>query len=419
MPTERRVTIERIGAQGDGVASGPIYVPYTAPGDRVRVRLGAERGGGVAAELVELLDPGPVRAEPACRHFGRCGGCALQHVEADFYLTWKRQRVVQALAHRGLSDVPVAAMAQTEPGTRRRADLVAFRRPDGAVLVGYHRRASHRVIDVEACPVLAPALVHVLAPLRQLLETVLDRGERAGVVVTATKGGLDVMVEIGRDLDLRARERLAAFAAAEDLARLSVSRPKSDFVDPIALRRPAVVDFAGIAVEPPPGAFLQASPEAEAVLVAEVTGAAGGARRIADLFAGSGTFTFPLARQATVHAVERTAAYAEAIRRAANRDRLAGVTVEVRDLFRRPLDALALAGFEAVVFDPPRAGAAAQCRELAAAPVPVVIGVSCNPATFARDARILVDGGYQLTRVLPVDQFLWSAHVELVGIFLR
>ncbi len=420
MSTERIVEIVEIGDRGDGVAEGPVYVPYTAPGDRARISLGRRRrGGGVAGELIDLVEPGAVRAEPACPHFGRCGGCALQHVQDAFYRDWKRQRVATALARRGLADVPIAPLATTPAGTRRRANLVAMRRRDGTVRLGYHGRASQRVVDIEACPILAPVLVGLLGPLRWLFASLLAPGARGGAMITATDGGADVMIEADLELDPAVRETLAGFAAATDLARLTVRRPKSDFIDPIVLRRPATVAFAGVTVDLPPGGFLQASPAAERLLVAEVTAAANGARRIADLFAGCGTFSFALARRASVHAVEGQAVLADAIRSAVNRMRLNHLTVSHRDLFQRPLDAAALHEFDAVVFDPPRAGARAQCRELAAAAVPVVIGVSCDPGTFARDARTLVDGGYRLDRVLPVDQFLWSPHVELVGIFRR
>ncbi len=420
MPTERIVEIEQIGDRGDGVGEGPVYVPFTAPGDRARISLGGRRrGGGVAGELIDLVEASAIRAEPPCPHFGVCGGCALQHVNDGFYRDWKRQRVATALARRGLADVPIAPLARIPAGTRRRANLVAMRRRDGTVRLGYHGRASQRVIDVEACPVLAPALVGLLGPLRWLFASLLVPGTRGGAMVTATDGGADVMIEADLELDLAARETLAGFAAATDLARLTVRQPKSDFVDPIVLRQPATIAFAGVTVDLPPGGFLQASPAAERLLVAEVTAAAEGARRIADLFAGCGTFSFALARRARVHAVERQAASVDAIRGAVNRTRLGHMTVARRDLFDRPLDTATLNGFDAVVFDPPRAGARAQCRELAASAVPVVIGVSCDPGTFARDARILVDGGYRLVRVLPVDQFLWSPHVELVGVFRR
>ena len=420
MATERIVEIKQIGDRGDGVAEGPVYVPYTAPGDRALISLGRpRRGGGIAGELIDLIEPSEIRAEPACRHFGDCGGCALQHLRDDFYLDWKQQRVLTALARRGLADVPIAPLARTPAATRRRADLVAMRRRDGTVRLGYYGRASHRVVDVEACPILVPALVELLEPLRWLFASLLTPGTGGAAIVTLTDGGPDVMIEADLDLDLAARETLASFAAATDLARLTVRRPKSDFIDPIVLRRPATIAFAGITVDLPPGGFLQASPAAERLLVAEATAAAAGARRIADLFAGCGTFSFALARRARVHAVEGQASHADAIRTAANRTRLGHVTVAHRDLFDRPLDRAELNRFDAVVFDPPRAGARAQCGELAASTVPVVIGVSCDPGTFARDARVLVDGGYRLVRVLPVDQFLWSPHVELVGIFRR
>ncbi len=417
---EIELTVETVGARGDGIApgpAGPVYLPFTAPGDRVCARLGPKRGEGRAGEVTRLLQAGPDRVEPACPHFGTCGGCALQHLAPGFYRDWKRQLVAGALARRGLQEVAVETLIETPPGTRRRADFGLLRRRDGRVVIGYHERASNRLVDLAACPVLDPALVRLLDPLRDLLADLLRPGERGAALATATDGGVDLLLEIPLEPDLAARERLAEFADAADLARLTLRL--EDFDDPVARRRPATVAFGKAAVESPPGGFLQASPPAEAALTAAALTALTGAARVADLFAGAGTFALPLAETAAVHAVDSDAGLIGALKVAAAAAELHRVTTEVRDLYRRPLQASELKAYDAVLFDPPRAGARDQAEQLAASSVPVVVGISCNPASFARDARLLVDGGYRLARVQPVDEFLWSPHVELIGVFQR
>ena len=423
--TERGAVVEleitAIGAAGDGVAwhgGERCFVPYTLPGDRVRARITGRRGGALAAELVERLANGPHRAEPACRHFGDCGGCALQHLDDGYYADWKRQRVTAALARRGLGDVAVEALLRVAAGSRRRASLLAVRRKTG-VLLGFRGRASHRVVDLGECPVLEPSLVALLAPLRGLFGDLLAPGQRAEVLVTALASGIDLVLS-GPEPGLVQRESIAAFAAGHDMARVSWRAPDGGPPEIVVQRRAAQAVFGGVAVDLPPGAFLQPSAAGEELLCGAVVAATAGARRIADLYAGCGTFSFALAREATVHAVEGDAAMAAAITVAAARAGLAGrIASQARDLDRLPLLADELAGFDAVVFDPPRAGARRQAEALAASAVPLVVAVSCHPGTFARDARILVDGGYRIERVVPLDQFLWSPHVELVAVFRR
>jgi 23S rRNA (uracil1939-C5)-methyltransferase len=375
------------------------------PGDRVRVALEDARGDGLAGRVVELLAPGAARTSPVCRHFGACGGCAFQHVAPEAYARAKRALVVEALARAGLGDAPVAPLRPLPPGTRRRARF-AVRRGR----VGFQARASHDLVALEECAVLAPPIVALLPQLRRL------RGN-TGYAVTLAEAGLDLVVERAAAPDLAALEALAAFAETADLARLSW-RAQGEVL-PVAQRRPVRVVIADVAVDLPPDAFLQATPEAEAALAALVLDGIGAATRVADLFAGIGTFTFALAGRARVHAVEAAPAALAALAGAARRAGLAQVMAEARDLENRPLEPAELGGFDAVVFDPPRAGAKAQARALARSAVPRVIAVACNPATFARDAAALVAGGYRLERVAPVDQFVWSPHVELVARFAR
>ena len=415
------VTVERIGGRGDGIAEHqgrPVYVPFTVPGDRVRARLEGRRGDGQAASLLEILTPGPNRQAPACQHFGTCGGCALQHLKDADYHGWIRDRVSGALERQGLRDAVVAPVVPASPGSRRRATLAARATASGTVL-GFRERRQHRIVDLQACPVLRPELTAILPSLRDMLGRILRPGEGAEIALAALESGIDVTIAASGDPDLAARETLAAFAETADLARLSWRAGKAP-AEPVAQRRPCTIVFGGVPVAVPSNAFLQASDDGEAALVRLVTEATVGAGRVADLFAGLGTFSFPLAKTASVHAVDSDGEALDALRAAVNR---AGMTsrlsVEDRNLFRDPLTADELSGFDAAVFDPPRAGAAAQAEQLAASGVPLVVGVSCNPVSFARDATTLVGGGYRLEGVTPVDQFLWSEHIELVGVFRR
>ena len=429
---QHEVTIEGVGARGDGYATFNgeiIYAPLTLAGDRVLLRVSGSRRGGATAELIELLAEGPGRTEPPCPYFGRCGGCALQHMEAAHYADWKAALLPQALAHRGFSGVPIRPLTSVPPGTRRRAALAAIRH-GGKVRLGFHGRESHDLVDIEACLLLTPALGALLAPLRQVLGTILGNGQRAEVHVTETETGTDILFVAKGQPGLAAREALAAFANACDVARLSWAEAAGDGPaqhraasepEPILVRRAPRITLGGVTVEPVPGGFLQPSREGEAALTEAVLAYLPAAcEAVVDLFCGAGTFTFALSGRARVLAVDGTDSAVAALWAAARRADLASrIAVEVRDLAREPLLAEELSDFSAVVFHPPRTGAREQARELAKSGVPTVIADSCNPNSFARDARILVDGGYRLIEVTPVDQFPWSGHLELVAQFSR
>ncbi len=409
------LTIERVGVRGDGIGSwqgAAVYVPFTAPGDVVRVRLGKKRGEGRDAALDAVIAPGS-RAVPACRHFGGCGGCALQHLDDSAYSATKLAWLDAALAHQGVDAETIQPLARLPAGTRRRARFqLAPRR------VGFHARQSHRLVDIAECAVLHPALFALVAPLRRLAATLFAAGAHGTASATLTETGIDLAIELPQAPDLPGLEAMAAFAEERDLAQLSW-RCGGETV-PVARRRVPRVSFAGVAVDLPSDAFLQPSLDAEAALQEAVLAFAGQARRVADLYAGIGTFTFPLAKHATVEAVEGAAVSVEALQRAAARAGLAGrVSAARRDLGANPLSGDELSGFEVVVFDPPYAGAREQAAALAASGVPRLIAVSCNPATFARDARLLVAGGYRLIEIRPVDAFVWSASLELVACFER
>lgn len=402
-----RLVIARLGAQGDGVADtaeGPVFVPFALPGETVTVAREKNR-----ATLLSVIEASDLRADPRCRHFGECGGCALQHLSPSAYLAWKRERVVEALAARRI-EAPVGEAVPCAPASRRRA-VFSARRGDRGIVLGYNRALSHELIDIAECPILVPAIVAALPLLRRLAGIVAATRDPFHLAVTQTDTGLDVAAEGSGPLSEAARRAAAEFAIRERLARLSVDGEV--VVEPI---KPAV-SFGGATVAPPPGAFLQAVASAEEAMARLVGGHLGKAKRVADLFSGSGTFALRLAARSEVHAVEADAAALSALDRgfrfAAG---LRKVTTEKRDLFRRPMTAKELNLFDGIVFDPPRAGAEDQSKQIARSDVQKVAAVSCNPVTLARDLAILVEGGYRVQSVTPVDQFLWSPHVEAVAL---
>lgn len=407
------LVIDRLGHRGDGVVVQPdgrqLFVPFTLAGETVDVDL---QGG--AARLNRVITPSADRIESVCRHFGTCGGCVLQHVAPAPYADFKRRLVIDALADRGLS--PEVGETRVVPAHSRRratfAGIMAGHHP----LVGFNERASHRLVNIDECPVLKPQLLAALPALTALTGLVAPRKGGLDLTVTLTAGGLDVSVAgvAARDVD-RLRLPLIELAARFDLARLSAGG------EAIVERRAVALVIDGVAVTLPPGGFLQVSEEAEAIMgELVVAGIPAKAKRVADLFSGVGTFALRLARKAEVLAVEGEAGAVAALDRAARgmtgRHR---ISAERRDLARRPLLEKELEKIDAAVFDPPRAGAAEQCQWLARSKVPTIVAVSCNPATLSRDLRTLVDGGYAIETVTPVDQFLWSSHVEVVAVLKR
>lgn len=402
-----RFVIDRLGAQGDGIAAaegGEVFIPFTLPGEAVTAARIKAR-----ADLIAVVELSPLRIDPACRHFGTCGGCALQHMQGEAYRAWKRERVAQTL--RGAKiEADVAPLVACQPGTRRRASFSA-RRTETGMLLGFNRHLSAEVVSLQECPVTLPEIVAALPMLHTLAGLACATPQPFHLAVTATSSGLDIAIRDAGGMEERRRRQLADFAIREGVARLSVDA--EIVVEP---KKPVVM-FGNVAVMPPSGTFLQATEAAEAAMATLVAGHLSRAKRIADLFCGCGSFALRLASKAEVHAVESDAAALAALDRGFRfASGLKRVTVEKRDLFRRPLTAKELDGFDGVVFDPPRAGAEDQAKQLARSQVPLVAAVSCNPATLARDLRILIDGGYTLKSVTPIDQFLWSPHVEAVAL---
>lgn len=389
----------RLAARGDGATEDGRFVAGTAPGDDV-----ASDG---------TITPGPQRADPACRHFGRCGGCQLQHISDAAYGDYLVDRIAEALKAQGLALPEMAAPHLSPPHTRRRASLIAERRGK-AVVLGFSEKASHTLVDLGECPVLHPALWALIKPLRSLLALLLRPRGRAKLVMTLADQGVDLMIAGVEVEGLAAIEALNGFAAQHGLARISIDEgygPSARW-EP----EPVTLTLGGVPVGLPEGAFLQATADGETALVSGVRDALAGAGDVVDLFAGLGTFA--LALPGKVHAAEGARDAILALSQAARQHQRA-VSIEHRDLFRRPLTAKELARFDGAVIDPPRAGAKEQCAELAASGVPRIAFVSCNPATFARDAKLLVDGGFALDWIRPVGQFRWATHVELVARFTR
>jgi 23S rRNA (uracil1939-C5)-methyltransferase len=403
------VEIESLGARGDGIAAGgALFVPYTLPGERVRVVRHGERGRAEA-----VLKASTDRVAPQCPHFGVCGGCALQHASERFTALWKRDLIAVALAARGITDVAIRPTITSAPESRRRI-TVAARRTRKGVLIGFHAPADTDIVPIETCVVAEPSLIAALPRLEELAGLAASRKGEVRFTLTLTNGGIDVAVTGAKEMDGPAQALLAGVAARAGIARLGWNGEE------VAVMRTPEITMGRARVVPPPGGFLQPTREGELALVEAVGEAAGNAGRITDLFCGSGTFALPLAEQAEIHAVEGEAgavAALDAAWRAAAGLKL--IRSERRDLAHRPLLPAEFKGAEAVVIDPPRAGARNQAEQLARSDVPRIASVSCNPATFARDARILIDGGYRLDWVQPVDQFRWSPHVELVAAFRR
>ena len=407
------VTIETLGAGGDGVASvdgDRLFVPWTLPGERVRVR----RDGAHRAEPLGWITRAEGRVAPACPHFERCGGCVAQHLPTADYAAWKTSLARDAARRAGFGDVAIAPLAISPPASRRRATIAVVRTATGIVL-GFHAPGSHDIVDVARCAVIVPALMALLPLLRRAFAGVLAPSQRCDVALTATDSGVDVLV-----IGTFASRALAPLVDLPGVARLSHATAPDHPGELMALHRAPRVMFDGIAVEPPPHAFLQATGDGQRAILAAVRAGVGKARRIVDLFAGCGTLALPLARNAQLFAVDGEPASVAALDAAARASGLgARLKVATRDLVRRPLVESELEDFDAVIFDPPRDGAREQAAALARSKVPRVIAVSCNPATFARDAASLAAGGYRLESLTPIDQFLWTAHLELVGVFTR
>lgn len=445
--TIEAVSIGHVGAEGDGVASAndgaTLYVPNTLPGEIVRVDRLRRQGDGWLAESVAIESASQARITPPCAHFGECGGCVLQHWRNAEYLAWKTALLASTLGRAGFAAPGVDRIVATLPYTRRRMDLAATRTADGVIL-GLHARSTSparrarsgreavtvrgraspaSVCDLAECHVLHPSLFNLVSPLRVLLARLHAVRRDASVIANRLADGVDILLRTDAPLSPSDRNILAAFARNQRLLRISWADMRGE-PEPIVILRPPRITLSGISVEPPPGAFLQASAAGEAAIVQAVMSGLPdklpARAAVGELYAGCGTLTFALSQRARVSAWEGDSAALSALRQAANRAGLSGrITTVQRDLARQPISAAELTSYAAVVLDPPFAGAAAQMGQIAAAKPPCVIYVSCNPAVLARDVRMLRDEGYELLRATPIDQFVWSARLESVCVFRR
>jgi 23S rRNA (uracil1939-C5)-methyltransferase len=405
--SRREVTIASLNLRGEGVATDGTVAPLALPGETAMVEADGER-----ARVLELTIAAPERAAPICAYFGRCGGCAAQHMSPRLYAEWKRDGVVRALQRAGVA-AEVGPLIDAHGEGRRRATFHA-RFVDGHEQVGFMRARAHDIIAVDACPLFAPGLAGAIAAANALAAAVRGISKPLDIQATATLGGLDFDLRGSGPPDDLTRRKLGAAAEKLDLARLSVHG------ETIVERRPPEIRFGDVLAIPPPGGFLQATEAGEQALADGAATALQGVKRVADLFCGAGAFALRLARRHEVFAVDSDSAAVGALTRAAGAaSGLRAVRAETRDLFRRPLVGTELARFDAVLFDPPRAGAEAQARALAAAGPPLIVAISCNVDSFARDARILMDGGYEIGPVAALDQFRFSPHVELLAAFRR
>jgi 23S rRNA (uracil1939-C5)-methyltransferase len=407
-----KLKIARLGAQGDGLAvtdGGPVFVPFALAGETVDAEVDGERG-----RLNSVVTPSALRVEPICPHFGRCGGCALQHLDLAHYRDWKRQIVVEAFAARGIES-GIEPLAGVGLGARRRAALSA-RRDGRSVTVGFYEAGSHALVDLRVCPVLAPEIVALLPGLRELAGLLLNDRAEVRIHVLLAETGLDVDVAgSAKILSAGGRAGLAERAAELGLIRLSLDG------DTLYQSGAPIIRSGAVEIVPPPATFLQAAKEAEA-LMAQLAVAAfkKRARQAADLFCGVGAFSFALAAKAKVLAIDSDEAALAALEEARRHAQgVRAIATRRRDLFLEPLSRKELEVFDLVLFDPPRAGAKAQAEMLARSRVPTIVAISCNPATLARDLRILIDGGYRLERATPIDQFLFTHHVEVVAVLRR
>ncbi len=405
--------IDYIGHRGDGIAmveGEPVYVPYALPGETVEVS--SFPGHPDRRHLLAVQRESGERIAPFCRHFGVCGGCAIQHWNVECYAAWKRHLVIEALDQAKLT-TEVAPLIDAHGLGRRRITLHARMGTHDVLKVGFAAASSHDIIPVDRCPILDPALNGALEAAWALAEPLIPNGKPLDIQVTATLNGLDVDVRGSGPLPPATIAKLSRIAEQHRLARLTRHG------ELVILRAPPAVTMGNATVILPPGSFLQATTAGEEMLAALAVTQCGRAKHIADLFCGVGPFALRLAAKARIAAFDSETQAIDALKKAAATPGLKPIAAEARDLFRRPLVPQELREFDAVVFDPPRQGAQAQAKQLASSKVPVVVAVSCNPSTFARDARILVDGGYRLETVTPVDQFRHTPHVELVARFVK
>lgn len=409
--TIMELQINAVGARGDGIANsdnGPIYVPFALDGEHIKVNVEKSRG-----EIIDIIKRNPDRIAPICQYFGVCGGCTTQHMSIHAYKTWKLGILNAALAKEGL-EANVSEMTVCQPGERRRVALTAKNTPDGIVL-GYHKASTNDIIDIAACPVASPDIEMHLETIRDLAKSVAQKSKPVQLSILLCDNGLDISASAEFQFNDAIRQTIIQKTVASKIIK------RFSFNDDVLIEtEPPKLTLGGVLITPPPGSFVQASKRAEQEMIELVTKHLKSCKKVADLFSGCGTFSFPLAKKSAVHAVEAEEEALVALDRTfRNQHGLKPIFTERRDLFRRPLMRDELKKYQGVVFDPPRAGAELQAKQIARSVVKKVAAVSCNPTTLARDLKILSVAGFRVKSITAVDQFLWSPHIEAVALLER
>lgn len=416
----QKITIDQLGGRGDGIGhvnGKPLYVPYTVSGDVIDVKVNGSKG-----RLRHIHDNSPHRIDPICRHFTRCGGCMLQHVNEDYYRNWKAGLISTALKNQGIENAEIKPLLISPLHSRRRTAFQAIGRGNGDIVFGFAEKGSHNLIDIEMCPILVTDIVDIIEPLKGFLRNLLSKKQKMTIQITCGDNGLDVVFKGKGDVDLKLRMDLAEFAETNDLARISWfdTSLRIPFYEMLAERRKPYVTFEGNKVFFPEGAFLQATKQGESALITAMLKGISGARHVVDLFSGCGTFSIAAANHASVHAVENNEEMLSALKNSANiMTGIKQITTELRDLFLRPLLPHELNKYDVAIIDPPRAGAKHQMTEIINSQIKKLVMISCNPVTFSRDVQDLMNAGFYMGAVTPVDQFLYSSHLEIVSVFER
>lgn len=418
------LSIETLAHQGDGVAEyegKKLFIPHTLPGEEVEARVTKRASKSLHGELVKVIQPSPERAEPSCKHFSVCGGCSLQHMALSAYTQFKMHNVERLLARNGLNCEVLKPLYEIGAHSRRRA-VLHVKMQGKKLRLGFHQAGSHRIVDLQECPVLEPALWDIIPTLREFLVTLESKDALTQLELYTDQSRVALLIHYkgAQFPELPDLERYTDFAHAQ--GNISMMAYKNqDGIIPVVQLSPVVLTSGEVDITMPPGTFQQATAKGQQAIWKEVQQAVSGHSSVIDIYSGCGAYSFALAEHASkVHAVEGSEVMVNTIRQTASRYHRHGkVTAEQRDLVRQPLPFSQLNAYQAIVINPPRNGAKAQAEHIARSNVPVVAMVSCNPNSFAVDAKILVDGGYQLASVLPIDQFIWSTHLELVAIFKR
>ncbi|SCA57345.1 putative RNA methyltransferase [Candidatus Terasakiella magnetica] len=416
------VSIYSVGAKGDGLGRDDtghdFFVPYTVEGDVVKVRVTDKRQDAYIGEVKEIITPSTHRIEAPCPHYTKCGGCNLQHMDEHYYHEWKTHKVIDIIRRSGIIHEMEPAFFG-KPSARRRASFAVMKKGK-KIIFGFNARSSHRIEEIGNCLLLTPELNALITPLRELLPKIMKQEGRGDIIINFPLESSDIVFSLPGRLEFKAHEHLMAFVEKHNVGRVSWRENGRGEPDTIAQHCAVTTEFSGSSIELPPAPFLQPSKEGEQALVDFALSALNGEKKVLDLYAGCGSFTFALATKSIVHAVESNGAALKALELSAGRAGIGGrITTEVRDLDRQPLMGKELAKYDAVLFDPPRAGAREQAEALAESDIKLIIAISCNPATFGRDAAALLNGGYELEKIMPVDQFTWSDHVEVAAIFRR